>query len=49
MKLLKTMAAALAASTIAGSAFAADLPSRKVAPAYTLPLPSSPGRASIWV
>jgi len=29
---LKTLAAALAATTIAGSAFAADLPSRKVAP-----------------
>ncbi len=39
MKLLKTMAAALAASTIAGSAFAADLPSRKVAPAYIAPAP----------
>lgn len=32
MKLTKIFAAALAASTIAGSAFAADLPSRKVAP-----------------
>ena len=32
MKLTKIFAAALAASTIAGSAFAADLPSRKIAP-----------------
>jgi outer membrane immunogenic protein len=36
---LKFFAAALAASTIAGSAFAADLPSRKVAPAYVAPAP----------
>ena len=36
---LKTFAAALAATTIAGSAFAADLPSRKVAPAYIAPAP----------
>ncbi len=36
---LKTIAAALAATTIAGSAFAADLPSRKVAPAYVAPAP----------
>jgi len=36
---LKTLAAALAATTIAGSAFAADLPSRKVAPAYIAPVP----------
>lgn len=39
MKLTKILAAALAASTIAGSAFAADLPSRKVAPAYVAPAP----------
>ncbi|MCC2107345.1 MAG: porin family protein [Hyphomicrobiales bacterium] len=36
---LKTLALALAATTIAGSAFAADLPSRKVAPAYIAPAP----------
>ena len=36
---LKTFAAALAATTIAGAAFAADLPSRKVAPAYIAPAP----------
>lgn len=36
---LKTLAAALAATVIAGSAFAADLPSRKVAPAYIAPAP----------
>ena len=36
---LKTFAAALTAATIAGSAFAADLPSRKVAPAYVAPVP----------
>ncbi|MCB1539856.1 MAG: porin family protein [Rhodoblastus sp.] len=36
---LKTFAAALAATTIAGSAFAADLPSRKAAPAYIPPAP----------
>lgn len=36
---LKTLAAALAAATIAGAAFAADLPSRKVAPAYIAPAP----------
>ncbi len=36
---LKMFAAALAATTLAGSAFAADLPSRKVAPAYVAPAP----------
>ncbi|MFT4097420.1 MAG: outer membrane beta-barrel protein [Rhodoblastus sp.] len=36
---LKTFAAALAATTIAGSAFAADLPARKMAPAYVAPAP----------
>lgn len=36
---LKTFALALAATTIAGSALAADLPSRKVAPAYVAPVP----------
>ena len=36
---LSTFAAALAASTIAGSAMAADLPSRKMAPAYVAPVP----------
>ena len=35
---LKTFAAALAATTIAGSAFAADLPARKVAPVMA-PIP----------
>ncbi len=39
MKLIKIFGAALAASTIAGSAIAADLPSRKVAPAYVAPAP----------
>ncbi|MEI2734820.1 MAG: outer membrane protein [Rhodoblastus sp.] len=39
MKMIKIFAAALAVSTIAGSAFAADLPSRKVAPAYVAPAP----------
>lgn len=34
-----TFAAALAVSTIAGSAFAADLPSRKQAPVYVAPAP----------
>ena len=38
MTIAKTFAAALAASTIAGSAFAADLPSRK-APVAVAPLP----------
>ena len=36
---ISTFAAALAASTIAGSAFAADLPARKAAPAYIAPAP----------
>ncbi|HMN71507.1 MAG TPA: outer membrane beta-barrel protein [Rhodoblastus sp.] len=36
---LKFFAAAFAASVVAGSAFAADLPSRKVAPAYVAPVP----------
>ena len=36
---ISTFAAALAASTIAGSAFAADLPARKMAPAYVAPVP----------
>ena len=36
---LKMIAAALAASTITGSAFAADLPARKMAPAYVAPVP----------
>jgi outer membrane immunogenic protein len=39
MKLTKIFAAALLASTAAGSAFAADLPSRKVAPVYVAPAP----------
>ena len=39
MKLIKIFGAALAASTIAGAAYAADLPSRKVAPAYVAPAP----------
>ena len=34
----KTFAAALAATTIAGSAFAADLPSRKAEPVYAAPV-----------
>lgn len=36
---LKTFAATLAATTIAGSAFAADLPARKAPPAYVAPPP----------
>lgn len=36
---LQTFAAALAATAISGSAFAADLPSRKIAPAYVAPAP----------
>ena len=36
---LKTFTAALAATAIAGSAFAADLPARKAAPAYIPPAP----------
>ncbi|MFV0279127.1 MAG: outer membrane protein [Rhodoblastus sp.] len=39
MKLVNIFATALAASTIAGSAFAADLPARKMAPAYIAPAP----------
>jgi outer membrane immunogenic protein len=39
MKIIKLFAAALAASTMAGSAFAADLPSRKEAPVYIAPAP----------
>lgn len=39
MRHLKLLAAALAASTIAGSAFAADLPSRKAPPVVYAPAP----------
>ncbi len=39
MRHLKILAAALAASTIAGSAFAADLPSRKAPPVVYAPAP----------
>ena len=39
MHFSKTIGLAFAATTIAGSAYAADLPSRKVAPAYVAPAP----------
>ena len=39
MNMLKFCASLLSASVLAGSAMAADLPSRKVAPAYVAPVP----------
>ncbi|MDE2577976.1 MAG: porin family protein [Hyphomicrobiales bacterium] len=42
MKLVKSLAAALAVSTLAGSAFAADLPSRRTAVAPYMPVAVAP-------